>query len=180
LKYETFRIGCVQQRVGIMQRKLFLSIFIVFFTTSLGFIFGCNIQNIVKETSSVSEKSSPDWVEYGFNDDCIFLFKKVNTVKDGGSPIVQVWSKQVFSNNGRENKIKIRKNNSMSIEGYDKLSYEKISYQIDCKKQMSNILSITTNKKDGTVLSSYEYGKEKWEYIHPDSVMDTLQKIVCK
>jgi len=166
---------------GTMKRTWFLTILIVFFTTSLfGFVFGCNRHNTIKEPSSVSDQGSSDWVEYGFNDDCIFLYQKENVVKNGGSHIVQVWSKQVFSNKGRENKIQIRTKNNMSTEGYDKLSYERISYRIDCKKQMSNILSIITNNKDGAVLSSYEYDKGEWEYINPESVMDTLQKIVCK
>ena len=38
-----------------MKRKLFLSILIVFFTTSFMSIVGCNNQNIIKEQSSLSE-----------------------------------------------------------------------------------------------------------------------------
>ena len=39
-----------------MKRTLFLSILIVFFTTSFMSIVGCHNQNIIKESSSVSEK----------------------------------------------------------------------------------------------------------------------------
>jgi hypothetical protein len=38
-----------------MKRTLFLSILIVFFTTSFLFLLGCNNQNIIKEPSSLSE-----------------------------------------------------------------------------------------------------------------------------
>ena len=38
-----------------MNRKLILSILIIFFTTSFLSIFGCNNQNIIKEQSSLSE-----------------------------------------------------------------------------------------------------------------------------
>jgi len=39
-----------------MKRKLFLSILIVFFTTSFMSVVGCNNQNIIKEQSSLAEK----------------------------------------------------------------------------------------------------------------------------
>jgi hypothetical protein len=38
-----------------MKRTLFLSILIIFFTTSFIFLVGCNNQNIIKEPSSLSE-----------------------------------------------------------------------------------------------------------------------------
>lgn len=39
-----------------MKRTLFLSILIIFFTTSFMSVIGCNNQNIIKEQSSLSEK----------------------------------------------------------------------------------------------------------------------------
>lgn len=39
-----------------MKRTLFLSILIIFFTTSFMSVVGCNNQNIIKEQSSLSEK----------------------------------------------------------------------------------------------------------------------------
>lgn len=39
-----------------MKRKLFLSILIIFFTTSFMSLVGCNNHNIIKEQSSLSEK----------------------------------------------------------------------------------------------------------------------------
>jgi hypothetical protein len=51
-----------------MKRKLFLSILIVFFTTSFMSLVGCNNQNPTKEQSSVSEKELKD--EYNSRDKC--------------------------------------------------------------------------------------------------------------
>lgn len=51
-----------------MKRKLFLSILIVFFTTSFMSLVGCNNQNPTKEQSSVSQKTLKE--QYQLQEQC--------------------------------------------------------------------------------------------------------------
>jgi len=63
-----FTVSGIKQEAK-MKRKLFLSILIIFFTTSFMSLVGCNNQKPTKEDSSVSEKKNVK-EEYEFQDKC--------------------------------------------------------------------------------------------------------------
>jgi hypothetical protein len=161
-----------------MTRKLFLSILVIFITTSFMFLVGCNNNQTRKEQSSV-------WIEYGRTDDGDVLFynKKVNTDDGKGKHIVQVWGKEVYSEMGREKYLQNIKKKGWSTEGWNKilnLSYINDLVTIDCKKYKSLISSIVWYDKDGNVLYSGSVDEPKWEDIIPDSTTDSLRKKICK
>jgi hypothetical protein len=68
----------------------------------------------------------------------------------------------------------------MPTEGYDKLSNTQDLYQIDCKKQMMNLLSVVRYDTNGEEMYSKDIKEPEWDHIIPDTVMDTLQKKVCE
>jgi hypothetical protein len=122
---------------------------------------------------------SSDWVEcetniYGGN-----YSYNVN-IKHMRKNIVQVWNKIVYSDEGRERYIQNMRDNGMSIEGYENLSETQRLIEIDCKKGMSNILSIIDYDKNGKILISDSYNNKEWNDIRIGSMMDTLRKKVCK
>jgi hypothetical protein len=125
------------------------------------------------------EKSSSVWVEYYKDDNGNVLLynKKVNIDKEG---IVQVWEKRFYSEKGREIYIQNRMKEGLSTEGYDKLSNTQDLYEIDCKKQMMNLLSVVRYDTKGKVMYSNDLKELEWDHIIPDTVMDTLQKKVCE
>ena len=124
--------------------------------------------------------SSDDWVEYqkSKNGD-VFLYDKVS-VQHTTQYIVQVWGKCVFSDKGREEYIRDRKNKGVSTEWSERVTQVLYLYGIDCKKRRSQIISITEYDMDGNILSSNSYDKPGWSSIPPDSRVDNLREEVCK
>lgn len=120
-----------------------------------------------------------DWVEYEENNNFITSYNKV-TIKHRLNSIVQVWCKRVFSDEGREGENQIRRDYGVWTERYDKLSYTINLYEINCKKGMFRIISGINYDTDGIVLDSYSNEKVKWDYIVPDTMIDSLRKKVCK
>ncbi len=52
--------------------------------------------------------------------------------------------------------------------------------EIDCKKKKQKLLQIITYDTNGGVLHVTPIEENTWEYIIPDSKLDTLRKKVCK
>ena len=126
-----------------------------------------------------SVNGSEDWVEYGMSKGDILLFNK-DRITHKTKDIVQVWTKLIYSNDGREKYIQHMKASRRSTKGLDKLSHTMVLYEIDCKKKMYRTLSITNYDKDGIVLFSHSSDKPNGEHIIPDSIFEALQKYVCK
>jgi hypothetical protein len=124
--------------------------------------------------------SSDDWVEFGrLTNGDVFLYNKVR-IKHRTKDIVQVWDKCVYSDEGRETEIQEKRKRGSSTEGYDNLSNTMSLIEIDCKKQMSQFLSITDYDTDGKILFNHSYDNPTWSHILPESAMDVLRGKVCK
>lgn len=173
-----------------MKRTLFLSILIVFFTTSF---VGCSQntskeQNPKQEQPSVSEKSSSDWVKLDVDKDGnAWSYRNGRIEKDGGNYIGQVWVKKVYSETSRDKEFQHRKENNLVSEGYEKLSEQRILFEIDCKKQRTRMLEMIDYDTDQKELFSgsskiYEkYGDDEgWDYVRPASLGEKIIKGVCK
>jgi hypothetical protein len=131
--------------------------------------------------SSAPNRMTSDWVKYTTdNNGDVFSYKIVKIEKDGGNYIVQVWKKEVFSNEGREKEIQWLTKHGMPTEGYDKSSEQKDVTEIDCKKRTARTLSFKLYDTNGKVLYSRDYDEPVWDYIVPDSNDETILKGVCK
>jgi len=124
--------------------------------------------------------SSDDWLEYGKDTSGdVFSYDKT-TIQYRTKDVVQVWTKKVYSDKGREELGQMKIKNERWTEDYDRLSHDVTLYEIDCKKQRSQVVSFTYYDTDSIVFKSYSYDKPSWSYITPDSQYDILRKIVCK
>jgi len=145
----------------------------------LFFLVGC----VSSSSKLVKSEDGNDWVKFMNDDDGnVYSYKKVNSDKNGGNYIVQVWEKQIYSNEGREKEIQSRIKDGLSIEGYNKLSEQRILFEIDCKKRRDQGMSLMQYDKDGNVLFSHDIdtNKRKWSYVTPDSYDEIVLKEVCK
>jgi len=124
--------------------------------------------------------SSDDWLEYGKDTSGDVFSYDRNTIQYIRKDVVQAWSKKVYSDKGREELGQMKIKNERWTADYDKLSHDVILYEIDCKKQRSQVVSFTYYDTDSIVFKSYSYEKPEWSDITPDSIMDDLRKIVCK
>ena len=119
-----------------------------------------------------------DWVKYWRYKENIYFYNRVS-VKHIKEDIVQVWGKVVFSDEAREKDIQGMRKWGLSTEGYDKLSHTLDLYEIDCKNQRYQFLSVTHYDTDGSVIKGLSYDKPDWTHILPNSIMDNLRKKVC-
>ena len=125
-------------------------------------------------------KGSSEWVKYKWsNVGDVYLYNK-DSIKNRAQDIVQVWTKVVFSDAGRRKFIQKLSKGELSTARWDKLSYFSGLQEIDCKKKMTQVFSITFYETNGKVLDSHSSDKPKWEYIPPDSTGEFLRKKVCK
>ena len=65
-------------------------------------------------------------------------------------------------------------------EGSEDYGYQSSFYEIDCSKNMCRALSIIEYNNDRTVLSSWNDNYSKWSFVAPSSMMEGIQKAVCK
>jgi hypothetical protein len=128
----------------------------------------------------VSPAFGSDWVKYGKTNLGVHSYNKAR-MKHRTKDIIQVWNRVVFSSDeGRGNYIQIISKQGLSTEGYENLSHYLNLHEIDCKKGMYRLLSMTDYDTDGNVLFSETSDKSTWDYILPASIMDSLRKEVCK
>ena len=120
--------------------------------------------------------SSDDWVEYGRSyDDNVYFYNSVR-IKPTTKDIVQVLTKKVYSDVGKQEYIEERRKVDFTTEGYEKLSHTLDLYEIDCKKKMDNLLSITHYDTEDKVLYSHSYDKPDWNYIFLVQCLTTYGK----
>jgi hypothetical protein len=127
-----------------------------------------------------SVNGAEDWVKYSVDKEGnAYSYNKI-TIKHRTENVVEVWEKVVFSNAGKEKYVQNLKNMGWWMEGWDKFSYSVFLNEIDCKKEMSRILSGTDYDANGSPLKNISSDELKeWIDIVSDSMMDTLRKEVC-
>jgi hypothetical protein len=160
-----------------MKRTFLFFTLIVFLTASWMSVAGCNHQNPTKEPSSVSEKSSVDWVKLYTDANGDMVFYKIESRAEN---VVQVWGKRVFSIEGGNEFIRDRIDNGLSITGMEKLGYFNTLYEIDCQSKRDGVLSVVLYDTDGKIILADSFGNPKREYIVPGSIGDSFRKKVCK
>jgi hypothetical protein len=123
-----------------------------------------------------SINGSDDWVEFSrTNQGDIVSYDKAS-LKQITKDIVQVWVKDVLSDERRRKLIDYHK----YVHNIGQLSHDVSLNEIDCKKMMYRSLSITGRDANGADLFSSSDDNSKWNSISHNSVWDALQKAVCR
>ena len=102
------------------------------------------------------------------------LYYDTEEITHPSKDIVKFLTKWAYTEKGMKNAKEIFGKN------YENLSYSIKSYEINCKDKTSRILSITDYNKDGTVISSDSSTNAEWSHISPETVLESLSKMVCK
>lgn len=124
--------------------------------------------------------SSSGWVRYLVDQDGnVYSYKKENIQNNGEKHIVQAWDKKVYSERSKGKEIQLRIEYGLPVEGYDKLSNEKILTEIDCKQKRKRVRSIIQYDMRGKILYSIAIDKSGWHNIISDSTDEILLKKVC-
>ena len=102
------------------------------------------------------------------------LYYDTEEITHPSKDIVKVLTKWAYTEKGIKNAKEI------FGENYKNLSYSIKSYEINCKDKTSRILSITDYNKDGSVIPSNSKTNAEWSRISPETVLESLYKMVCK
>ncbi len=103
------------------------------------------------ETPEQDVSGDDGWEELiRYPDSVIFCKKKGNIEKDGNT-IVQVWTKNVWTDKGRKERLDRIKNWSSYTEKDDKTLYTLDLVEIDCKNWKIRVLSMNDYDKDGNI-----------------------------
>ena len=114
-----------------------------------------------------------DWKQVRSTGSAI-LYYDTEEITHPSKDIVKVSTKWAYTEKGIKNAKEV------FGDKYENLSYSIKSYEINCKDKASRILSITDYNKDGTVISSDSKTNPEWSHISPETVLESLSKMVCK
>ena len=113
-----------------------------------------------------------DWKLLGSNEK-ISTYYDAQSVTLPSENIVRVWTKMNFTEEGVLDWV------GKFGKKYENLSHLKFLMEIDRAEKKSRRLSSTFYDNNGIVISS-SYSPSEWEFIIPDSVVDSLYEEVCK
>ena len=108
---------------------------------------------------------------YGSTDERFYLYD-AQSITHPSKDAVRAWEKQVFTEKGVEAMRKLRETSST-------LDYIIALKEYDCKEKKSVSLQLIAYSKDGSILENSRPSKG-WNFIAPDTVGDSLFKILCK
>jgi hypothetical protein len=157
-----------RDQTGKMLRKIILLILIVI---GVGIICIWWFLYAERNTERWVHYAKTDFRDYYYDKDCI---TKVST------NIIMVWSKNKYSKKDKEEIIQSRRNDNMSIDGWDKLDYGIIRHEFDCVNNTSKNMGCVMYNAENIILDEIIYPNPETNKILPGSVSEALLKIVCK
>ena len=126
-----------------------------------------------------TSKTEEGWIPWAKTKDDNTYFYKIS-MSNISSMIVKVWIMIEYSKVGKDELIKSRKDNNLSIDGWGKVDYTKCFLEMDCvNNTVKEIKSVDYDNK-GKILDDYDNPTPKIEHVIPGSVYESLLKKVCK
>ncbi len=113
----------------------------------------------------------------------IYYFDTAN-IKNFPNGLVWVWIKLIETKEFSEEELKGLKDPKIAKDIIKKKTQEKSReewkqlFEINCSARMVRTLSATLYNTDGNIKEDYELPSE-WVYISPDSVTNSLTKMIC-
>lgn len=119
-------------------------------------------------------------VAYSFDTQTV-KFLKMPSSEELDYNTVDVWIKNIYTHESRNDYIKYREKQNQPTDGYDYLSHSMNHYQFNIKSRTFTILSITEYNDNGSILDNHKC-PEEWVIIIPESDpelwLEKIQKYV--
>ena len=128
---------------------------------------------------SLNDARGSDWVHLvtdGVGNNSFYDKDSIRNVSKG---VVGVWTKTVYSDEGRARVIYDYAKSGFESAEYESLGYSKELFFINCVDEKYKITQGANYASDGHVLDDY-HEDSVWDAPPPDSVMDSLVKEICK
>jgi hypothetical protein len=95
---------------------------------------------------------------------------------------VEVWSRLIYSDEGKRIYLQKRKQNGMFVDGFDGLSQRTTRVELDCasNKKEYAVIEVFEVARDGKTLDYARTGSSKdWNTIPEGSFLDKLAAVAC-
>lgn len=95
---------------------------------------------------------------------------------------VEVWSRLVYSDEGKRIYLQKRKQNGMFVDGFDRLSQRTTRVELECgsKKKEYAVIEVFEIARDGKTLDYARTGSTKnWDAVPEGSYLDKLAGVAC-
>ncbi len=120
--------------------------------------------------------------KYDSDDDGDYFYSIDNSHKKISEQSIMVWSRLVYSINGRDRYIQKRKYNGLFVEGLENLAQRNTLYEFKCAQDKAEyaVAAVFEIGKDGRTLDYGSTGKDReWGYTLPGSSLEKLSVILC-
>lgn len=138
------------------------------------------IAAVILLTGYPDDARGSDWVYYGsgsYGDQYLYDRASIRHVSDG---VVRVWTKVVYSDEGRQRKINDYKKDGYAPPGFELLSETQNLWLINCNEEKFTITEGRHHASNGRVVDMYKADKRIWGSAAPGSPAELLVKMVCE
>jgi hypothetical protein len=119
-----------------------------------------------------SETSWAEWTLFDKTDDADF-YCDIEDIARPSSGIDTVWTKQVYTKKGVEDRV------GLFGKNFEQLDHSIDLVELDCLGKLALSLSIVYFSKDGSVLNIKE-SDNRWQFISSNPIYDALYWKVCR
>ena len=119
-----------------------------------------------------------DWIYYASISTGHMYYDK-SSIKKVNKNIISVWTKTIFTENGKKQYFSFLESIGKAPENYDILNCQLVSVEIDYVNKKYRVYSMSINDEKGSVLASLPKPTNKWIDIPPNTQMETLKNEIC-
>lgn len=112
-----------------------------------------------------------DWKYYGTNEDGLYFYDTESMTRSSKN-LIDVWVQSEYSEKSISNWVR------EGGKGFQDLDFSLILFELNCVERSARYLQIVFYSKNGKVF--YPIDNDEWQLIAPDSMIESLQKVVCK
>ncbi len=127
----------------------------------------------------LNETRGAEWILYemGQNRDLFYYDKDSVSISDKG--VVEVWTKTIFSEKGRDDLIKQFEKRGLSTKGLESVIHSIDKYEIECSNSKYRMVAYVDYGEDGQIIMKGQDDTMYWVDVIPESVFESLMKILC-
>ncbi len=119
-----------------------------------------------------------DWTYIGKSDTAQFYYDTSTIVKTSDGNI-RIWVKREFTDQGKQDILKVQKEGGNSVRGYENLKESKEQMEFNCSLRQYSFVSINYHSSNGDVLFSKTYAPD-WGPVRPGSLVEVVYIDACK
>jgi hypothetical protein len=127
-----------------------------------------------------NDAAGSDWVYYGSGSSGDQYFYDRTSIRQVPEGVIRVWTKVVYSDEGRQRKINDYKKDGYAITGFELLSETQNLWFINCIEEKSTVTEGRHHASNGRVVDMYKADKRIWGPAAPGSPVESLIKMVCE